>query len=292
MSKKINEEGEGGADLPTVGNAIAKVANSGPGKALLTPAATAFGKYLGWRTEEMTEQWKKQRETNVENHAEKVKKREGEPIVRQPSEKQIDLVNEWADRAQEVDPQDQEIAALWQSLLAAIYRKEIAAAEWLAVIRQLDERDAMFLIRVPRRFVPRTPRERTLCDKFAKIGLMDKPDLWRIGLPLATAAFLSAFAILAALLLSISPDHSSLEYSPLQIARLRPYALVFGLTGIVVTGMLGLVVFSNTRQYRLTDLGTDIQGSARDYLDRPVTSQERQEPASARRRGLAADTTA
>ena len=102
-------------------------------------------------------------------------KRKNPRIPREPTEKQFILVSEWIERAQEVDPDNPEISALWQSLLGAIYRKGTDAKEWLEVIKQLNESEARLLLRIPENFVVNS-REQTQATKLASLGLLEDAD--------------------------------------------------------------------------------------------------------------------
>ncbi|WP_125461709.1 MULTISPECIES: hypothetical protein [Rhodomicrobium] len=264
-----DDEKEGSIPLPTIGNAVAKAANSGPVKALLTPAAKAFGDYLGWRINDITEGWKKQREKNLEAHAAKVQEKDGAPVLREPTEKQLILISEWIERAQEVDPDDPEIAALWQSLLGAIYKKQASANEWLDIIKQLNEADARFLMRISRAFEAENSREKVQANKLASLGLLQGFDLSRAGQRLSGEALVYVASVLFVIVFSVNAPSRLLIGSGLEAEAFKALIMGSGVT-LAVVG-LALMVRSFLRElnrYSVTDLGRDIQQSALRYLDK------------------------
>jgi hypothetical protein len=284
MVDEDKEEDEGGMiPLPTVGNAIAKAVNSGPGKTLLTPAAKAFGDYLGWRAKEITDRWKKQREKNLETHADKVREREGTPVLREPTEKQVILVSEWIERAQEVDPDDPEIAALWQSLLGAIYRKETNAKEWLEVIKQLNESDARLLLCIPQDFEPRNSREHGQATKLESLGLLEGFHLSRVVRWVIPNLLVLVIAIVVIVVFSSMPEQLVERYFGGTWLLAKP--IVIGITILFsALNVIGLArnYLRHINQYSITDLGRDIRRSARRYLEKKprVAENEMKEAAA------------
>ncbi len=133
-------------DLPDILSA-AKVAESSALKELLGPAARIFGRYLEERADEIVEEWRRRRAKNVEAHRIKVKQIIGDAVERKPSEKQVHLAIEWTEGAQQFSPEeDVEISAIWESLLAAIYKNEDYSNELLRIVKQLDPSDAKIIL--------------------------------------------------------------------------------------------------------------------------------------------------
>jgi hypothetical protein len=277
-----HHEDHGGITLPPIGSAVAKVANSAPGKALLLPATKVWGEYFGWLSTEVTEGWKKQREERLKMHAEKVRKKEGIENPRDPTEKQVILVNEWIERAQEVDPNDPEIAALWQSLLGAIYRKETTVKEQFEVIKQLNESDARLLLRMPEEFEPENSREQGQAVKFESLGLLEGFH-WTRALkrllgdaPTKEASLVGAFysAIRLLSLLTFTFLVSAVFIVPDQVAKMlgsqwswliRP---TLGVALFMSAVSLGLFLLHWIGLYRITGLGRVIRNSALLYLEK------------------------
>jgi hypothetical protein len=177
--KEHADEKEEGTGIPGAIGAAAKVANSGPGRALLVPAAKVFGEYWGERATETVMRWKQKREENVRAHAEKVRKEYGSAVPREPTEKQFKLVNDWVESAQEIDPEDPEIAALWQGLLGAIYKKDPDTTEWLSILKQLDEGDAKLILNIDGRYVPDSGPDERRAEKLAHLGVLETFSLSR-----------------------------------------------------------------------------------------------------------------
>jgi hypothetical protein len=260
-----DKEDEVGIPFPAAGNALTKAAHSGPGKALLTPAAKVFGEYFGWRAKEITDGWKRQREKNLETHAGKVLEKEGTPIPREPTEKQVILVSEWIERAQEVDPDDPEISALWQSLLGAIYRKETDAKEWLEVIKQLNESEARLLLRIPGVFQPVNSREHTQATKLASLGLLESFHWSRFANWRKPEILLALIGLVVAAVFSSVPEAVLFQVVAGVFAKPIAIGIATLFTAIAVIRLVGTYL-REINEYRITDLGRDLRRSAWRYL--------------------------
>ncbi len=264
-----DQEDQAGISMPSVGKALEKASNTGPGKALLLPGAKALGDYFGWRINEMTERWRKQHEENLKAHAEKVRETDGDALQREPTEKQLNLINEWVERAQEVDPEDPEIAALWQSVLGAIYRKNVSAKEWLDVIKQLNENDARLLLRVQRHFEPQNARERAQAAKLEGLGILEGFEAARFVRYRLPLIFMLIFVPIAVI------GYSALPLEELFVGRgalvLRPM-LVIGtvMMATMMVMIMGLSYLQQMGRYTMTEMGLAIQHSALRYLGKGV----------------------
>jgi hypothetical protein len=135
--------------LPGLVGAASSLAKSGPVRDLLGPAAKVFGKYLGDRAEEAAARWRKQREENLEAHKSRVEEVVGPPKERPPSPRQVDLLNAWIEGAEDINEENEEIASVWQSILAEIYKNEDEVGVRMEVIKKLTPADARILLRLP-----------------------------------------------------------------------------------------------------------------------------------------------
>ena len=159
-------------------------------------------------------------------------------------------------------PEDPEIAALWQSLLGAIYQKETEAKEWLEVIKQLNESDARLLLRIPQNFAPAV-RERARATKLVSLGLLESFSWW-----LGTKNLFK---------LSISFTPIVMGAIVFVVELLVPHPVKDGhaLIGMGITftafGVITLVYIyvRYMNAYSITDLGRDIRRSAWRYLQNP-----------------------
>jgi hypothetical protein len=250
--------------LPGAAGAIAKVANSGPGKALLTPAAKVFGQYFGWRAEQMVADWKAKREANVGAHYKKVSEREGPAAQRQPTEKQIKLISDWVEGAQEIDPdEDPEVAAAWQVILGEIFSKAGDAREMLDAIRQLDDRDVKLIVQLDNAFTPKQ-HETKRAKRLAQLGILEGFDIFSF-IQSPTTALVVGMLFLAGLAASIPEDTFGAFVSIRGMLLLTKFSF-FILAG-ACCAFLAILLMHSIQRYHLSRLGLRIQTSARKYLE-------------------------
>jgi hypothetical protein len=255
------ETAEGSATLPTISGLTKEVTNSAPFKALLHPAMKVFGTYLGERAAEVVAGWQKKRESNVRHHAEIVNETEQVKAPRELTEKEALRFWEWVEGAEQVDPEDAELSAVWQSLLGAIYRKEDYARDYLQIAKQLDERDARLLLNLSGTFSPDSSREKAQATKLARLEVLDGKD-WSTVLPrVVLPGGLLIIAVIAGLFI---PPQWRFQLIPI------PQEISQYLSPGVFLAILAYAIYNvaTVNTFWLTPLGKQIQESALRYLSK------------------------
>jgi hypothetical protein len=132
--------------------ATAPVADIKPMNALLSPAATVLGEFLG----EKVEAWiSNKRTANLHKHIAAVKHKQTRNAESPPPKVETpDLLSRWEDGASKFDPDtDREMAAVWQGILAAIRDGDVYAEEDLKTLEKLSPADILSLIYIENRSV-------------------------------------------------------------------------------------------------------------------------------------------
>lgn len=125
--------------------------------ALLKPTAEYLGLELRDFVKSRVEEWKENRRAeNLNVHIEGVKRKlERDPPTSTTKEGtsffQLALFDEWMDRVQDIDPADQELSDLWQSLLAKAARGDRIPAEVVTALKTLSPKEAQFLVEMSHR---------------------------------------------------------------------------------------------------------------------------------------------
>lgn len=167
------EDGEeNGAGM--IGTALA-VGDSKPFTALLGPAFTHLGNYLGKRTQDWVDGLEERRAKNTRIHVEKVKTVEHIPDEGQdPTERQAHLLIDWVAQAQKVDPEkEDDLAALWQGILSGIYRNEADTEELITILNQMNRTDARALLDLgSERWLSRNALDGTRVVHFERLGIL------------------------------------------------------------------------------------------------------------------------
>lgn len=260
MAEKDEEDAGEGTNIPGALGAVVAVTKSEPVKALLGPAMTVFGQYYGERAEEIVARWRQKRQKNLDHHRERVIEVEGPPPSGDPSEQQTVLAAEWVERAQAIDPEDKELAAVWEALLGKIYHKLGDAEEMITAVRKLDPQDAQLLFHVEGKWRRRIPDYANRYEKLVSIGLIERNQ----GAQIVSVGSLVFILFLYFLVQSFN----SILFKVLVgigLAELADYVL---LPVLVLLAIL-LYYFRFIKQigkFRLTEFGKRVQTSARPYI--------------------------
>lgn len=169
----MTEDAKEDPSLPTVAGAIKTTLDSKLLVTLLKPSAEVFAAHFASRSKEIVDSWAKKRRSNLEHHVRTVEQ-EGVIFPELPSEVQAILTNQWAEEAQQVDPEeDPELAALWEAILSQIAAAPSKARQLIRIVKQLDPDDASLLLSLPKSFVDEVAME----PRFARLislGLVEK----------------------------------------------------------------------------------------------------------------------
>jgi hypothetical protein len=253
--------------LPTITGAAAAVAKSGPVRDLFSPAAKVFGKYWGHRASEITARWHQQQEENLRDHQRRVEEVIGPPKQRPVSKKQIDEINEWTERAEDVPLDDKESAALWQSLLAEIYSKSQDVQERLTMIKQLTPSDAKLLLNAEFRDIFQSAENRQQLDHLVQLGILSKNSILdinrrRVGSTTVLVLYLTIFVAVA----FVANDLG-------EVFALRPSmtSLIKASAIVCVSFLLAFslsVILRDIGRYTFTTIGHSIRDSALRFYER------------------------
>jgi hypothetical protein len=206
------------------------------------------------------------RAKNVRDHIERVKGTEKIPEEeRDRSEHEMLLLLQWVDEAQKVNPEaEADLAALWQGILADIYRNEGDSDELMAALKLMKRSDALALLQMPRRrWIEQDVIGRSRATHFQTLGLME-PFGWRdarqrefMNYPmLAFMAVICAFS--AIMLLSALPPYAA----PVPASVLAGAGLMLGAMALLLGA---LKVISHIGNYRLTRLGQRLRNNGLKY---------------------------
>jgi len=153
-----------------------------------TPSLTSFLKptadYLGLTlrdyVKEKVETLKaKKRKENVQEHMENVGVILGEPLSYDEeginSIKQLDLFDEWLDGAQDINPEDETLAKLWQGLLLEIVEGNSKNRLLISTLKQLESHEAELLLKFKNRrvFHPKGSESRFILKKLKRLDLVE-----------------------------------------------------------------------------------------------------------------------
>lgn len=124
--------------------------------ALLKPTAEYLGSELRDYVKSLVEEMKeKKREQNLKAHLQAVQEQlenDPRPIYgSSTSFSQLELFDEWIDRAQEIDPMDTELSELWQSLLTRAAKGDRIPSEVVLALKTLSPMEAQFLFEMNNR---------------------------------------------------------------------------------------------------------------------------------------------
>jgi hypothetical protein len=147
MTDHDQESDHKGEKLPGVAGALQAVIGSKPIEALLTPAFTVYGEHLRERAVEMVTAWNEKRRSNIREHRRRVEHVAGYSFPEYPTVAQAQLAFEWAENAQNIDPNiEPELAALWESLLLKISQNSPEARRLMLALERLEPEDTVILL--------------------------------------------------------------------------------------------------------------------------------------------------
>jgi hypothetical protein len=122
--------------------------------ALVKPTAEYLGLELRDYVKSRVEEWKlKRRAHNLDAHLNGVRRKlEKHPASSSPGERgsfhQLEIFDEWMSNVQDVDPADEELSDLWQSLLASAARGERIPSAVVSALKTLSPKEAQLLVRM------------------------------------------------------------------------------------------------------------------------------------------------
>ena len=154
------------------GKVASEIADTAVGKALLVPAATAIGNYLGERTEAWVERRRQKRLKNIEKHVHSFEKKLGTDPFETPDDKGV---YEWIQGVADVNPDDPELVEVWQAALARLGEGGDKRRRLLEIVRSLGDDEARFVYRLAQSAADlrRIPLEnRSLKDDLTKKGII------------------------------------------------------------------------------------------------------------------------
>jgi hypothetical protein len=140
----MDASGDDNMLLPIAGAAANAAQKAGLIKDLFSPTAKVLGAHWGKRTQEWLNGEPDRHAKNVSGHIDKVRAIENiEPSKNDPTERQFVALAQWTEKAQTVDPElEPELAALWQSLLADIFKNDPEADELQNILKEMNRADA------------------------------------------------------------------------------------------------------------------------------------------------------
>jgi len=267
MAEEEAKEPEGESEVAPISaitTAVGAAAESSVGKSLLGPAATALGKYFGRRTEAWIEQREQRQKQNVAGHLEHIKTIEHIAVPNEPTERQADKLDEWAEFAQNIDPEkDTELAALWQALLSEIIRDDPDADDLIGTLRQLNAADAQALLDMSQGWMPEAVVDELRVTKLVNLGLLERYRLSR-DRRLSWLFIAAAFLGLAIPILWISTTVGSGESNGLPFTTRQ--LVLWGLFTVLGAGIyLVASMFLKYASVRLTRLGRKLQEEGLTY---------------------------
>lgn len=270
------------AILPTVGGAVAKVAGEATSKAgILTewyrdrcsPSERLKGEWSAEKTTAKIEaERKRRRSENLAAHAEWVMAHERPQDDRSDSTESHQLAFDWLSGIQDVDPSDEELAAIWRSLFADVNSSAQDASLLVESAKKLTPISAKFMVRrevsglspyFPSEyiFVRRGSKEESIAGTLEGSGLLTKapavaPYLESRMLSLLVAAIFVPLAIPIVLsAFSASIEQTAIIEILKQLAWLVSAAFVVTFLIVATTQALRQSAFSPTWAYlRLREL--------------------------------------
>ena len=154
----------------------------------MTPSITSFLKptadYLGLAlkdyVKDKVESLKaKKRKENVQAHMQSVGVIIGEPLNYDEETidniKQLNLFDDWLDGAQDVNPNDEILAKLWQGLLKEIVEGKSRNKVLISTLKSLESHEAELLLKFKNRrlFHPKDSESRYILKKLRRLELID-----------------------------------------------------------------------------------------------------------------------
>lgn len=120
-------------------------------QSLLGPSADLLGcKFRAGLESLMDKSKDERREENLEIHINRIRKTKEESEHLDDSIEQLDIFDDWADHVQNVDHDDKEVSAVWESALNLALRREPEASLMLRMIKQLEPVDIRILLNIDR----------------------------------------------------------------------------------------------------------------------------------------------
>jgi hypothetical protein len=225
---------------------------------LFNPSAQYLGRELRDLLKSGVERLKgKKREENFAAHLKNVRDRLGEdPSFMAEQEVTITrlrIFDEWAEHVQDVDPNEEDLSAMWEGLLADAARGKDVSIEILNVLKSMTPAEAEALIRcycggTPWFFSGGRPRRAFAMDRFLVSSLKAKRLVeWNSFFILFAPVFLSMS--LAAVVIAILP--------PFELFKTVMLAAVGLVLGGTISAMATLVGFFGMT-WRLTWLGDEL----------------------------------
>lgn len=221
--------------------------------ALFKPTFDLVGLEIRDYVKETIDSWKeKRRKRNLESHINAVNEQiKGDRPFSQyePSINQLSLFEDWVEGVQDIDPADEELSAIWRSLLVRAAKGEHIGEEVRNALKSLSPKEAQFLLELKKR-VPVFPlgsglvksRDRYLANQLLAKGLAEKDYAFPIF-------FITTMIASAAVALSIVGD----SIGGLSIGA------VGGGAAVLIAG-LGFSLRSGLARWRLSWLGNELIG--------------------------------
>ncbi|RUO44539.1 hypothetical protein [Idiomarina aquatica] len=221
--------------------------------ALVKPTFEMLGNEVRDSIKESIDNWRdKRRRKNLEAHLEAVNAElntKDSTNHEPPSLAQVDTAEEWLTSVQDVDPQDEELSAIWQGLLIRAVNGDSIADEVRQTLKLLTPEQAKLLFEFKRR-IPAFPlhagtvgaKERYLAKKLEVNKVLEKDYTYTIiftsTILLSTGFFIYFFG--------------NVFYSSIQPVLLWGAALLFTLTSTALAFRLGI------SRWRLSWLGREL----------------------------------
>lgn len=155
----------------------------------LTPALTSLLKpsadylaqelkeYLKGKIESLKQ---RKRSENISEHIksvlEKVEKADNSYKESAATLGQIELFEDWVEGAQDIDPSQELLASMWRDLLKDIIRGNIKGNLLISILKQLDNYDAMLLLKfkIHGRYRPNNPEEKYYLKRLETLELVEE----------------------------------------------------------------------------------------------------------------------
>lgn len=194
---------------------------------------------------------------------------------------QIGLVLDWCDHAQDIDPEDHELTALWRGSLQEICHGSQWAGEMLAALSQVRSNEAGILLSASDNW-PEAKMDDSAIDRLQAAGLLSrhpssnpkqKKNLWELVFFISTFLAVVMGFIIPALMKSFTSRYYAIgiskEISDLPWEEINDllFLLLLMLSFVSVLSGLFCVYFSWWRRgkVRLTELGRHLRDSGRAY---------------------------
>ncbi|MBW3197612.1 hypothetical protein [Marinobacter nauticus] len=240
--------------------------------ALFKPTFDLVGLEIRDYVKESIDSWKeKRRKRNLESHINAVNEQiKGDRPFSQnePSINQLSLFEDWVEGVQDVDPADEELSAIWQSLLIRAAQGEHIGDEVRNALKSLSPKEAQFLLELKKR-VPVFPlgsgivksRDRYLANQLLAKGLAEKDYAFPIF-------FITTMIASATIMFSIVGD----SIGGLNIGVVAGGAAVF-------IAALGFSLRSGLARWRLSWLGQELIGLVKKSEQRVADRAQQGAPA-------------